>query len=82
MNTLIKILSIALLVSVVGNVWQYFHPRIKRLKGEVVYVPRSNDKPAIVYELPDGSKAIVGKNKKEYKKKKMMIFIILANLGR
>lgn len=67
MNTLIKVLSIALLVSVVGNVWQYFHPRVKHLKGEVVYVPGSNDKPAIVYELPEGNQAIVGKNKKEYK---------------
>lgn len=66
MNTLIKVLSIALLVSVVGNVWQYFNPRVKHLKGEVVYIPGSNDKPAIVYELPDGNQAIVGKNKKEY----------------
>lgn len=67
MNTLIKILSLALLLSLAGNIWQHFHPRIIKPKAEIVYLP-GEEKKVIVYDLPGGTQAATVKTSKEYER--------------
>lgn len=66
-NILTTALIVVLLLSLGGNVWQYYSPRT--IKGETVYV-ESDDGPATaITNLPDGNQSATSEIKKDYKRK-------------
>lgn len=65
MKTLISILSIALLISLGINFYQFKFPHIKNIEGKMVYLPNERP-PTIIYQTKDGVSVAVAKTIKDY----------------
>jgi|GEM_PF-6049185 len=69
MKTVIIILGTLLFISIGGNIWQYYNPRVEKQKGETVYIS-NNDKPEVaVTNLPNGNQSATVENQQDYDKK-------------
>lgn len=79
MNTIIKILGIALILSIGVNLWQYYHPREITSKGKVVYLP-GEEKKVIVYDLPDATQSATVKASQEYRQATKEAWELLATV--
>lgn len=66
MNTLSKIMMVAILLLIGGNLWQWYNPRQIVGKGKVVYLP-GEEKKVIVYDLPGGNQSATVKASQEFK---------------
>lgn len=64
-NILISALSIMLLLSVTGNLWQYYNP--KKIKGETVYLESDNIPATKVTKLATGNQSATSQIQKDYK---------------
>lgn len=78
-KTISSIVIGILLLSIGGNFYQYYFPRVHKIKGDTVYLEGKKE-PTIIYNLPEGNQSATAKIERQYEQKTQSAKELLAQV--